>query len=117
MQWLTQQPAMDAQFKHDLPQCSGERVENAPTPHILVKSHKTLRVTPAIAAGVTDRLWEIEDIIALSHGQTASVRWLIKVGWLVGCDAGEIASAVPPLSCACRVVSCRPIFRRRGGHS
>jgi IS1 family transposase len=27
--------------------------------------HKTLRVTPAMAAGVTNRLWEIEDIVAL----------------------------------------------------
>jgi len=27
--------------------------------------HKTLRVTPAMAAGVTDRLWEIEDIVTL----------------------------------------------------
>jgi IS1 family transposase len=27
--------------------------------------HKTLRVTPAMAAGVTDRTWEVEDIIAL----------------------------------------------------
>ena len=25
--------------------------------------HKTLRVTPAMAAGVTDRLWEIGDIV------------------------------------------------------
>jgi IS1 family transposase len=30
-----------------------------------VRIHKTLRVTPAIAAGVTDRLWEIGDIVAL----------------------------------------------------
>jgi hypothetical protein len=27
-----------------------------------VRIHKTLRITPAMAAGVTDRLWSIEDI-------------------------------------------------------
>jgi len=30
-----------------------------------VRIHKTLRMTPAMAAGVTDRLWEICDIVAL----------------------------------------------------
>jgi hypothetical protein len=30
-----------------------------------VRIHQTLRVTPATAAGVTDRLWSIEDIAAL----------------------------------------------------
>jgi hypothetical protein len=30
-----------------------------------VRIHQTLRVTPAMAAGVTDRLWEIGDIIRL----------------------------------------------------
>jgi hypothetical protein len=28
-----------------------------------VRIHKTLRVTPAMAAGVTDKLWEIGDIV------------------------------------------------------
>ncbi|MEA3003770.1 MAG: hypothetical protein QOH81_2558 [Sphingomonadales bacterium] len=30
-----------------------------------VRIHKTLRITPAMAAGVTDRLWEIADIATL----------------------------------------------------
>jgi hypothetical protein len=30
-----------------------------------VRIHQTLRVTPAMAAGVTDRLWSIEDIAQL----------------------------------------------------
>ena len=30
-----------------------------------VRIHQTLRVTPAMAAGVTDRLWDISDIVAL----------------------------------------------------
>ncbi len=31
--------------------------------------HKTLRVSPAMAAGVTDRLWEVSDIVALVEAQ------------------------------------------------
>jgi hypothetical protein len=27
--------------------------------------HQTLRVTPAMAAGITDRLWELSDIVGL----------------------------------------------------
>ena len=30
-----------------------------------VRIHRTLKVTPAMAAGVSDRLWEIRDIVAL----------------------------------------------------
>lgn len=30
-----------------------------------VRIHKTLRVTPAMAAGVTDRLWDVSDIVKL----------------------------------------------------
>lgn len=31
-----------------------------------VRIHKTLRITPAMAAGVTDRLWSTEDIVAVA---------------------------------------------------
>ena len=27
--------------------------------------HKTLRVTPAMAAGVTDKVWDVKDIVAV----------------------------------------------------
>jgi hypothetical protein len=29
------------------------------------KLHKTIRVTPAMEAGLTDHVWEIEDLLAL----------------------------------------------------
>jgi hypothetical protein len=30
-----------------------------------VRIHKTLRTTPAMAAGVSDRLWSMDDVVAL----------------------------------------------------
>ena len=36
-----------------------------------VRIHKTLRVTPAMAAGVTERLWEMSDIVALIEKREA----------------------------------------------
>jgi len=32
----------------------------------LVRVHKTLRVTPAMAANVTDRLWSLEELVELT---------------------------------------------------
>ena len=31
-----------------------------------VRIHKTLRCTPAMAAGVNDRLWSLEELVALT---------------------------------------------------
>lgn len=30
-----------------------------------IKIYRTLRTTPAMAAGVTDRLWDVNDLVAL----------------------------------------------------
>jgi IS1 family transposase len=38
-----------------------------------VRIHRTLKVTPAMAAGVTDRLWEINDIVALLEAKEADL--------------------------------------------
>jgi hypothetical protein len=44
-----------------------ENLQAAVTLHFahynLVRLHKTLRVTPAMAANVTDRLWTLEDLV------------------------------------------------------
>jgi hypothetical protein len=34
-----------------------------------IKIHRTLRMTPAMAAGVTDRLWEASDLVALLEAE------------------------------------------------
>ena len=34
----------------------------------LAKIHQTMRVTPAMQAGVTDRVWGAEDIVRLLEG-------------------------------------------------
>ena len=39
-----------------------------------VKIHSKLRVTPAMAAGVTDRLWEMNDIVALVEASATPAR-------------------------------------------
>ena len=61
-----------------------ENLEHAVSLHFLhynfVRIHQTLRVTPAMAAGVTDTLWEIGDIVKLVENAEAepSKRGLYK---------------------------------------
>lgn len=37
-----------------------------------VRIHKTLKITPAMAAGVTDRLWEVADMVGVLEAWEAS---------------------------------------------
>lgn len=43
-----------------------------------VRIHQTLRVTPAMAAGVTDKLWSLEDLAALQEKQAPAKRGSYK---------------------------------------
>jgi hypothetical protein len=43
-----------------------------------VRIHKTLRMTPAMAAGISDRLWSMEDVVVLIDRREA-----IRTGSLV----------------------------------
>jgi hypothetical protein len=40
-----------------------------------VRIHQTLKITPAMATGVTDRLWEVDDIVRiLETWETAKIQ-------------------------------------------
>jgi IS1 family transposase len=45
-----------------------------------VRIHKTLRMTPAMAAGVSDRLWSMEDVVALIDRREALRTGILRVG-------------------------------------
>jgi IS1 family transposase len=46
-----------------------------------VRIHQTLRCTPAMEAGVTDRLWTIDDIAALVEAREESASTVSRKGW------------------------------------
>jgi hypothetical protein len=39
-----------------------------------VRIHKTLKVTPAMAAGVTDKLWVISDVVTIVEKWEATAK-------------------------------------------
>ena len=40
------------------------------------KIHQTLRTTPAMAAGLTERMWDMADVVAMIEGGEAPVQAL-----------------------------------------
>src|SRR2546427_2339347 len=46
-----------------------------------VRIHQTLRCSPAMEAGVTDRLWSIEDMAALVEASEESASAVTQKGW------------------------------------
>ena len=54
-----------------------------------IKIHSTLRVTPAMAAGVTDRLWEVSDLVALLEASESRLE-KSSVNALVPSQSGRI---------------------------
>ena len=45
-----------------------------------VRIHKTLRVSPAMAAGIESRLWSMEDVVALIDARSEKIGGKTLVG-------------------------------------
>ena len=45
-----------------------------------VRIHKTLRTSPAMAAGIESRLWSMEDVVALIDARSAKISGETLVG-------------------------------------
>jgi hypothetical protein len=49
--------------------CMTESLSAGRNPAGLARVHQTLRVTPAMEAGIVDRVWSIEEIVGLAHSR------------------------------------------------
>jgi hypothetical protein len=53
-----------------------------------VRIHQTLKVSPAMAAGVSDKLWEVSDIVVMLHWAHRS-KWPVCFMQYIGLDKGH----------------------------
>jgi len=51
-----------------------------PKGHNFVRIYKTLRTSPAMAAGIETRLWSMEDVVALIDARSTKVSGETLVG-------------------------------------
>jgi hypothetical protein len=42
------------------------------------RTHSTLRVTPAMEAGLTDHVWSLEEMCATLPAQSSAAKWIDK---------------------------------------
>ena len=61
--------------------------------------HKTLRIAPAMAAGVSDHLWSLEEIISLANGDTTHRRAQVVPVWRENVAAPPSKPIQSPQSC------------------
>ncbi len=66
--------ALKREAVHDVAASPLHAVALFTTYYNFVRIHNTLRVTPAIAAGVSDRLWGVADIVALVEAAEAPAK-------------------------------------------
>lgn len=57
--------------------------------YIFVRIHQTLRITPAIAAGVTDKLWEVSNIVAMLE-QSELANYMPKYNFVVQIQSSDL---------------------------
>lgn len=62
-----------------------------------IKIHRTLRTSPAMASGVTDRLWSVEDLVALWEAyesrreRATQLAWKSGLHWAMHCYGQTLA--------------------------
>jgi hypothetical protein len=50
------------------PHLSKSRLDSASVHYNLARIHKSLRITPAMAAGLSDHVWNLEEIVMMADG-------------------------------------------------
>ena len=69
-----------------------------------VRIHRTLRMTPAMAAGVTDRLWSVEDLLEFMAQEQAAALSRAKSARAARAASPSMTNLVSPRAAVSRSV-------------